>query len=57
MRAYVERRNRKALEAEARRQSLEAAARARDPQSDEAQSLRELESLFDEDHFGDEWKA
>ena len=57
MRAYVERRNRKAFEAEARRQSLAIAARARDPRSDEAQSLRELEAVLDEDYFGDEWKA
>ncbi|MDN5927051.1 MAG: hypothetical protein L0I29_08260 [Hyphomicrobiales bacterium] len=57
MRAYVERRNRRAFEAEARRQSREASARARDPQSDEAQSLRDMEALFDEDHFVDEWKA
>ena len=57
MRAYVERRNLRAFEAEAWRQSRAAAARARDPQSDEAQSLREMEALLDEDHFGDEWRA
>lgn len=57
MRAYVERRNRKAFEAEARRQSREAAARARDPQSEEAQSLRDMESLLDADDFVDEWRA
>lgn len=57
MRAYVARRNRKLFEAEAQRQSREAAARARDPQSDEARSLKEVEAIFDEDHFGDEWKA
>lgn len=57
IRAYVERRQRKAFEAEARRQSREAAARARDPNTDEAQSLSEMEAMFDEDHFGDEWKA
>ncbi|KQT65851.1 MULTISPECIES: hypothetical protein [unclassified Aureimonas] len=57
MRGYVERRNRKALEAEARRQSLAIAERARDPDSDEARSLRELDALVDEDHFADEWKA
>lgn len=57
MRAYVERRNRKAFETEARRQSREAAERARDPQSDEARSLKEMEALFDEDDFADEWKA
>lgn len=57
MRAYVERRTRKAFEAEARRQSLAAAERARDPQSDEAQSLRDMAALLDADDFGDEWKA
>jgi hypothetical protein len=57
MRAFVERRNRQAFEAEARRQSLEAAAHARNPKSDEAQSLKEMETLLDEDQFGDEWKA
>lgn len=57
MRAYVERRNRRAFEAEARRQSREAATRARDPRSDEAQSLRDMEALLDTDDFADEWKA
>lgn len=57
MRAYVERQRRKAFEAEARRQSLTIAERARDPQSDEARSLMELEALLDEDQFGDDWKA
>lgn len=57
MRAYVARRNRKVFEAEAQRQSRAAAARARYPRSDEATSLREMEALFDEDHFSDEWNA
>ena len=57
MRAYVERSNRKAFEVEARRQSRAAADRARDPQSDEAQSLRDMEALLDADEFADEWKA
>jgi len=57
MRAYVERRKRKAFEAAARRQSRGAAALALDPQSDEAISLRELDALFDEGRLGDEWKA
>ncbi|MBB4000759.1 hypothetical protein [Aureimonas pseudogalii] len=57
MRDYVERRNRKAFEVEARRQSIAIAERARDPDSDEARSLRELDALVDEDHFADEWKA
>ncbi len=57
MRVYVARKERKVFEAEARRQSREAAERARDPKSDEAASLRELEALLDQDDFGDEWKA
>ncbi len=57
MRAYVARRDRQDFLAEARRQSLAVAARARDPESDEAQSLAELEALFDEDPFRDEWTA
>ena len=57
MRAYVERQTRKAFEVAARRQSREAAIRARDSDSDEAASLRELDALLDEDHFADEWKA
>lgn len=57
MRAYVERQRRKAFEAEARRQSLAIAERARDPQSDEARSLMELDALFDEDQFRDDGKA
>lgn len=44
-------------QAEARRQSLAIAERVRDSDSDEARSLRELGSLFDEDQFGDDWKA
>ncbi|MFC0269480.1 hypothetical protein [Kushneria aurantia] len=46
--------HRRAFEAEARRQSLEAAAAARDPQSDEHAVMRDLESDLEE--FGDEWK-
>ena len=57
MRAYVERRDRRLFEAEARRQSRAVAERAGDRESDEARSLRELGALFDEDHFADEWKA
>jgi hypothetical protein len=50
----AERDRRRAFEAEARRQSLELAAAARDPNSDEAAVLRELDALFDE--FAREWK-
>ena len=54
VRARVERRRRRAFEAEARRQSLEAAAAARNPNSDEAAMLRWLDaSLAD---LADEWK-
>lgn len=42
MRAYVDRQQRRAFEAEARRQSLVVAARAGDPDSDEARALKEL---------------
>jgi len=57
MRAYVARQKRLSFEAEARRQSLEAARLARDPVSDDYASLREFEALFDEDLFADERKA
>lgn len=54
VRARVEQRRRREFEAEARRQSLAAAAAARDPSSDEAQVLRELEADLAE--FSDEWR-
>ncbi|MFA1623246.1 CopG family ribbon-helix-helix protein [Rhizobium mongolense] len=57
MRAYVERQKRKAFEGEARRQSLAVAKRARNPESDEAKSLKELDTLFNEEQLRDEWKA
>lgn len=57
MRAYVKRRERLAFEAEARRQSLLIADRARDPTTDEYASLRELDTMLEEDWLGDEWKA
>lgn len=44
----------RAFEAEARRQSLAIAERAKDPNSDEAQVLRELEADLEE--FADEWR-
>jgi len=57
MRAYVRQRERRAFEADARRQSVEAARQRRDPRGDDAVSLREYEALLDEDPFADEWKA
>jgi len=44
MRAYVKQRERRAFEAEAKRQSLLIAQAARDPESDEAQVMREIEA-------------
>ena len=51
---HVTRKKRQDFEAEAHRQSLEAAAAARDPNSDEAQVMRELEADLEE--LADEWK-
>jgi len=57
MRAYVRRRARLAFEAEARHQSLSIAERARDPNSDEAAVMREIEAELDADDFATDWKA
>jgi hypothetical protein len=57
MRTYVKQRERRGFEAEARRQSLEAAQHARDPASDEYAVMREIEAEFDRDDFADGWKA
>lgn len=57
MRAYVERRTRRAFEAEARRQSKRLAAAADEPGSPEAEELRWLEAFVDQDEFGDERKT
>ena len=57
MRAYVARRERRAFEAEARRQSHSIAERARDPSSDEAAMMRELAAELDSDDFAGEWTA
>lgn len=54
VRARVERRRRRAFEAEARRESLVLAEAARDPNSDEAAMLRWLDAAFDE--LAGEWK-
>ncbi len=55
VRDHLAERGRRAFESEARRQSLAIARRARDPDSDEARVLRELEAAFDRDEFGPEW--
>lgn len=54
IRERVARRKRQDFEAEAHRQSLQAAAAARDPNSDEARVMHELEADLEE--FADEWK-
>jgi hypothetical protein len=54
VRDRVEQKARRVFEAEARRQSLEVAAAAQDPRSDEAAVLRELEAELE--GFSDEWK-
>jgi|SRR5215472_895138 len=54
IRERVSQKRRRDFEAEARRQSHEAAAAAQDPNSDEAAVMRELEANFDE--FAKEWK-
>ncbi len=54
VRERVEQKRRRAFEAEARRQSLEAAAVARDPNTDEAAVMRELEAHLEA--LADEWK-
>ena len=48
IRERIKQQRRRAFEAEARRQSLECATAARDPNSDEAQVMRELDANFDE---------
>jgi hypothetical protein len=48
----VRRRERHRFEAEARRQSLAVAERARDPNSDEAAIMREIDAELDRDDFG-----
>jgi hypothetical protein len=54
VRERVEQKARSEFEAEARRQSFEAAAVAQDPHSDEAAVMSELE--VDLEQFPDEWK-
>lgn len=51
MRAYVKHRERRAFEAGARRQSLAAAKRARDPSSDEYAIMREIEGQLEDESF------
>lgn len=49
MRSYVQRRHRREFAAEARRQSRLIAARAADPQSDEAEVMRWIEDVSGSD--------
>src|SRR5438046_2388699 len=54
IRDRIEQKQRREFEAEARRQCLAINAAARDPTSDEAAVMRELDANFDE--FSREWK-
>jgi hypothetical protein len=53
MRAYIKQRERRAFEAEARRQSLAIAERARDPNSDEAEVMRWIEGIADNEAWAE----
>lgn len=57
VRDHLAERERRAFEAEARRQSLAIAARARDPNSDEARVMDELAAALEDEALGAEWKA
>jgi hypothetical protein len=57
MRACVKQRERRAFDAEARRQSRAAAKHRRDPRGDDTVSLKEYEAVLDNDPFVDEWKT
>jgi hypothetical protein len=54
MRSFVKRREREAFEAEARRQSLELAKLALDPNSDEFQVMREIDAQLNDPEFWSE---
>ena len=57
MRSYVQQRQRRAFEAEARRQSRAIAARAKDPRSDDYAVMQEIAAELERDDFADAWKA
>lgn len=56
MRAYVKRHERRVFEAEARRQSLLLAEAAADPNSDEAQVMREITAELNDPSFWEDWQ-
>jgi hypothetical protein len=55
--AHLNARQRRAFEAEARRQCLLINARKAKPDTDDAAVMQELAAHLDADDFGDEWKA
>jgi hypothetical protein len=57
VRNHLAGKERRVFEAEARRQSLAIAQRACDPNSDEAQVMREIDADLERDDRADEWKA
>jgi hypothetical protein len=57
LRRHLAAKEQRAFESEARRQAQAIALRTQDPNSDEAQVMRDLEAQLDSDDFADEWKA
>jgi hypothetical protein len=57
VRRHLAGKERRAFEIEARRQSLAIAERARNPDSDEAQIMRDIEAELQRGDFDDAWKA
>lgn len=57
MRSYVETRERRAFEAQAQRDCLAINEAVRDPNSDEAQVMREIEAEMNDPSFWEDWKA
>jgi hypothetical protein len=56
VRRYLAEKEQRALEIEARRQSLSIAERASDPGTDEARVMKEISAGLELDYFADEWK-
>jgi hypothetical protein len=57
MRSYLKQLERRAFEADARRQSRAISKRTKDPKSDEYAVMREIEADLDRDDFAGGWKA
>ncbi|MHB8530651.1 MAG: hypothetical protein ACYC8V_14220 [Caulobacteraceae bacterium] len=57
LRNHLSAKERRAFESEARRQSLAIAERARDPATDEARVMGEIDSALEDDDLADAWTA